>query len=435
MKKKNLRKRILSIWLAAVMLLCAALSAGAAEEPPMPEGGVELTEDDFIVPEAAAAYIAEFFVEDMAESGHTRWNSGTKAVNTVVMYDETGLAPSAYAVELTEGYVVVSAYADVPSLVLEWADEGEPVYSGASLAAEEDLIYTSPLDYYVTDGETVETLQGEEVDAEEIPTPLQDCRSQENVAPALRETITEEKTAWLEDHPFAAYAGTDSHKGDYITDPFGYALCAYPQKGEWKCVDWKNYWENYTSNALRESQIPSYKNACVPISITNMIRLYGNRYSTRSANAIKSTSNTSIFKSLLDLKYWAGFYRPYYNQDGSGTIVDLADDFARDAFSKHNISATVGNMDTLYMSTVREALANSDTVVQIAMAERDLNPYTGNMGHTVLGYAYTLLWNEYEDEYITFVKILDGQYTGNRFIDGRLIVELGGSNCAVVKFE
>ncbi len=402
----------------------------------MPEGGVELTEDDFIVPEAAAAYIAEFFVEDMAESGHTRWNSGTKAVNTVVMYDETGLAPSAYAVELTEGYVVVSAYADVPSLVLEWADEGEPVYSGASLAAEEDLIYTSPLDYYVTDGETVETLQGEEVDAEEIPTPLQDCRSQENVAPALRETIAEEKTAWLEDHPFAAYAGTDSNKGDYITDPFVYAHNAYTQRGEWKCTDWKNYWENYTGYALRDEQIPGCKNPCVPVSITNLMRLYGNRYGTTSAIAIKNTSNTSIFKSIIELKYWAGpFQHYYYKPDSKGTTGDLADDFARDASAKYNINAVVGNMSHLYVSQVKEALSHTHKVVQIHLGADDANPYrVDDIGHVVVGYAYTELWNDYSNEIYTFIKILDGQNTGNRFIDASFVAEQGTSSFAVVDF-
>ena len=42
---------------------------------------------------------------------------------------KTGEAITSYTFELTSGYVTVAAYADMPSPILEWADEAEPVYA------------------------------------------------------------------------------------------------------------------------------------------------------------------------------------------------------------------------------------------------------------------------------------------------------------------
>ena len=435
MKKNYLKKRVMSLLLALVMMLCVTLSAGATEAPSStPEGEIKLGENDFIVPEAAAAYIAVLFVEDMAGSGNTKWNSETKAVNTVVMYDETGLAPSAYAVELTEGYVVVSAYADVPSLILEWADDGEPVYSEAPLEADEDIIYTSPLDYYVTDGETVETFQGEEVDAEEIPTPLQDCRSEENVNPDLRENIAEEKAAWLEEHPLAAYAGTNGQKGDYITDVFKYAQNAYNSIGEWKCIDWKNYWDSYTSNMIIDSNVAANNpNACGVIGATNLIRMYGNKYSTSSAQSIKKQSTLSIFNNIVDMTYKGGIaglqsFR-YYTRDPrpgiGGVLPDMAGPYARDAFAKYNVNITVSNIMPITEAKTKSTLSSNNKLMLLTLFSQSSTdagkPYQPYGHHIVVGYAYTTLSNKWLSEDLSFIKILDGQFTGNRFIDLELI--------------
>lgn len=430
MKKNYLKKRVMSLLLALVMMLCVTLSAGATEAPSStPEGEIELGENDFIVPEAAAAYIAEFFVEDMAGSGNTKWNSETKAVNTVVMYDETGLAPSAYAVELTEGYVVVSAYADVPSLILEWADDGEPVYSEAPLEADEDIIYTSPLDYYVTDGETVETFQGEEVDAEEIPTPLQDCRSEENVNPDLWENIAEEKAAWLEEHPLAAYAGTNEQKGDYITDVFKYAHNAYRQRGEWKCTDWKNYWENYVSNVLIDTNVlPAYQNPCGVVSITNMIRLYGNKFNDANSKTIRATSSLNLFKTVANVgNYYNNSSDPYTG----GVYPDKGGVYAKEAFKKFNIGIAVGNFTLVTESTVKTALNASNKLMMICLYASANQPYGQ---HFVVGYAYNVLWNDYYNEYCMFIKILDGKNVGARFVDATLLAFDGPSEFYSISF-
>lgn len=57
-----------------------------------------------------------------------------------------------------------------------------------------------------------------------------------------------------------------------------------------------------------------------------------------------------------------------------------------------------------------------------------------DIGHVVVGYAYTELWNDYSNEIYTFIKILDGQNTGNRFIDASFVAEQGTSSFAVVDF-
>ena len=422
MKKNYLKKRVMSLLLALVMMLCVTLSAGATEAPSStPEGEIELGENDFIVPEAAAAYIAEFFVEDMAGSGNTKWNSETKAVNTVVMYDETGLAPSAYAVELTEGYVVVSAYADVPSLILEWADDGEPVYSEAPLEADEDIIYTSPLDYYVTDGETVETFQGEEVDAEEIPTPLQDCRSEENVNPDLRENIAEEKAAWLEEHPLAAYAAVNTEPDAYITDVFAYAKSVHDSEGKWECTAWKNDWEQYKYN-LRDIDLSGYREACGPIAITNILKMYGERYSSTPAMTLNRMSGSEVFHSIEGLTRKLGFIDVRYWSNGGGLDTFTAIEYIQAAFKKYGKNDfELSSPKIANAANVQNTLAYSNKLLflKLSSQEEDLHPYGS---HWVVGYAYNTIKNSASRDSKTFLKICDGRYeygvnSENRFIN------------------
>lgn len=419
MKKTN-KIRLSSFILALVMLLSVTFPAGATEAPTPPDNGeVSLEPDDFYIPEEAAAYIAEFFVEDIAASGNSAWTSDTKVLNTVTMYDETGLAPSAYSVELTQGYVVVSAYADVPNLILEWADDGAPVYSEAPIEPEEEIIFTSPLDYYVTDGETVETFQGEEVDAEQIPTVLQDSRDIENVGEVLLETIVEEKTEWLENNEAVAYAGrgVNTNPGDYVTDVFAYAKSAYDKSGTWECSAWKNYWEDYKYN-IRDIDLPGYKNACGPIAITNIMKMYGARYNSTPANTLNRMSGSEIFHSIKGLMRTT--WEPYW-YNGIGLDSFHAAEYVQAAFKKYGKNDLItSGLKTLNAANALNTLAYSNKLMMIKLSGSDTQPYV--YPHWVVGYAYTTLKNSISRDAKTFVKLCDGHYdynvnSENRFVD------------------
>lgn len=115
------------------------------------ETAVVLTDNDLSINEEVAEYIAQFFVEDMMATGQTTWETEPTLVETVPMYDENGEDITAYTVELSNGYVVVSAYIDVPNIILEWADEAEPVYSliDVPLSNTGKIVYTGALNYFV----------------------------------------------------------------------------------------------------------------------------------------------------------------------------------------------------------------------------------------------------------------------------------------------
>lgn len=64
---------------------------------------------------------------------------------------------------------MVSAYLDIPSLILQWSDIGKPVYESAERNSEDQVVYLGALDYYIdSDEKTLETIGGETVSRSEV---------------------------------------------------------------------------------------------------------------------------------------------------------------------------------------------------------------------------------------------------------------------------
>ncbi len=182
------KRKIITV-LMTVVLLFTMLSVPAYAEEPVPE----LTEEDLFITEEVAEYLATFFVDDMIATGQTIWTNETEIVEAVTMYDEAGEV-TAYTFELTTGYIVVSAYLDMPNLIMEWADEAEPVYEGFELENEAEIVYVGVLDYYLDEGEeTLETVEGVEVPREYVENSLEEMRDIENVEDEVIEEIVEMK--------------------------------------------------------------------------------------------------------------------------------------------------------------------------------------------------------------------------------------------------
>lgn len=88
---------------------------------------VELSKENYdeimFVPEEFAKQIAMLFVNDIVSCDEsTAWNSDTEVTDIVPLYNEDTTDITAYTVYLTTGYVIVSAYLDMPSQVTEWSD-------------------------------------------------------------------------------------------------------------------------------------------------------------------------------------------------------------------------------------------------------------------------------------------------------------------------
>lgn len=275
-------KKLLSFILSLCMVITLAIPGSANNwEGAIPSAGfslvstTSLTDEDFFIPEEVAYYVAQFFIEDMANSGVAKWDSKTSIIKVVPMYDETGEGITAYTAELTEGYVVVSAYVDMPSIILEWGDEGIPSYKNAKnrSASNAKVIYVGALDYYVDNGNgNVETVSGNRIMRNTLENSLDKLRSEKNVSSKAKQYITNEKQLCLKSgiSPLAS----DNYWGGYITDPLIYASRVYG--GTWKGFEWKNYWENYIGSATTSTF--SYRdNCCGPVAVTNLLLMYSNK--------------------------------------------------------------------------------------------------------------------------------------------------------------
>lgn len=215
--KKCLRKVLCSFVLSITMILCSAFPAEAVTrvDSPLIEGS------DFFIPEESATYLAEFFIKDMIPTEQTVWDSHTRIVNLVPMYNETGDNISAYTFELTDGYIVVSAYADVPDVILEWGDDAEPLYHMFSLNSSSKIIYLGAMNYYLDCGKTAVSIDGTNVAKGKLHNQLNDIRNMDNVTETLMSHIMKEKQLEIANN--TCDPCINSEKGDMISDPFLYA--------------------------------------------------------------------------------------------------------------------------------------------------------------------------------------------------------------------
>lgn len=98
------------------------------------------------ISEETASNIAKLFIRDIILSQDTNWNVSTAVENVTPLYASNESTVNAYSVELNEGYIVVSAFLDVPSLILEWSDSAEPLYE--NLDCSNKILYMGGYNYF-----------------------------------------------------------------------------------------------------------------------------------------------------------------------------------------------------------------------------------------------------------------------------------------------
>ena len=418
-------KRMCRKWICiflSVIMLCVPLSISAtAEERAVyvlsPETGltetnVAIQEEDLFIPAEVAEYIAEFFVADMFETGQTVWQTEPSVLNVVPMYDETGEKITSYSIELSSGYVVVSAYIDVPNIILEWADVAEPVYASfGTVSANAKVVYTGALKYFLDKGETkLESIDGQKVSRADILTPLKEVKSLNHVTADTLECIVTSKTM-----NGAPTVGLKGNVGDtnfwagFITDPFEYAKNVY--FGNWIASEYANNWENYAT-FVNEDDLPGHYRVCGPVAIINMIKMYGGKYGNSS---MRNANIESLFLSLRQLSFNSG--KDYYidNYIG-GTDPAKAGEFITQAFKQlYNINVSLYGRAYATYSNIKNNLSSSNKLLYLDLESApDYHPYTN---HVVLGYAYTRLKRTSDGDYKSFLKICDGLNTSARYLD------------------
>lgn len=402
-------KKTISLVLVLVLLItvlpigASAIDLTAGETKiPITKGDVDIgnistvDEEDIFVSEEEAGYIAQLFVNDTIEAGVSSWNSDTSIASIVTMYDNTGENNiTAYSVEFDKGYVVVSAYLGIENIIIEWSDTASPIYKGMETADSDRIIYLGALACYKDLGDgSMETANGYIVPKVEVANALETARDVGNVPVQILASIVQSKGAET----------TES----IITNPYTHANRNYA--GPFKYSSHINKWDT-SENHLRVIDMAAfndygYENHCGPTAITNMLRMYGNRF---NVSSIKRLTDYALFTAVV--KQGDGKY--YFNMDiGSlgGTINALTGAYISECFDNYGLDATCTRTDISY-DNIRATLLRDRLMDIIVMGH-------GTYGrHQIVGYAYTRLVSTTTGYYKTYVKIADGWSTSPRYAD------------------
>ena len=357
----------------------------------------------------------------MVATDMTDWDSNTSILDCVTTYDVDGESVTSYTFELTCSYVTVAPYLDMPSPILEWSDESDPVYVDFGyINSDEKVIYLGPVDYYLDNGSTqLQTLEGSQIPRTAADGSLLEFRNKANISCKLQEEICELKAqAKICADSGISRISSDNYPGGYITDAAEFARNVY--KGNWTCIDWENNWENY-ANFYTKYEV-SYDLACGPIAITNAIKMYGNKY---NKSTIKNTSEGTIFEKIRTLKNSSG--KRYYT-DNEWIVDEMifeVDDYIDSAFSKYSANPNVlGPFDCTVYNMQRGCDSNRLMYINL---DRYMNlgyvdtPYGGD--HAVIGYAWSLMEGQGGDDNgpFYFIKICDGVHSSGRYLSQKYL--------------
>lgn len=404
-------KKSIAILLALVILI-AAFPSSVFADAPSAQGTTEsealvagsnlltatISEEDIFITAEEAEYIAQRFIADTIAAGLSSWDDETTIVSTVTMYDQTNLGNiTAYCVELNAGYIVVSAYAGTENIIFEWSDIASPIYKELDISDSDRIVYTGALEYYKDSGTaTLETPDGNFVKRAAISNAFERARDVQNTPCSVLSSIIQERQS--------------VSTAAVITDPFKHADSVYA--GPFKYYEHINKWDS-SSSSLSLVNMSSFdcKNHCGPTAITNMLKMYGNRF---SVSSIKKDSVKEIFNTVLGV----GGSKYYFNADIEigddivlgGTVNAWAGAYIKDCFSEYGLNASCTKKDISY-DNVKSSLANDHLLYLMVMGHSTY----GN--HHMVCYAYTRLVSTTTGLYKTYLKVADGWSTSPRYVD------------------
>lgn len=335
------------------------------------------------IPQNVAEVIATYFLRDALSFPNISWSSDTDISSCKTMYDANGNI-SAYSFELQtngndSGYIVVSAYPDVPNIILEFSDESAPLYDSLDLQASDTIVYTGLLNYYKDDGGALlQTVDNERIPISEVPTPLESSRNVTNLPVMSRDK-------YPIDDPFK-WADT------YYEGPFVYS------------GDSTNEFEDYCHFRVT-SDFSGYYNNCAPTAITNLIEMLGEYH---NYSKIENNTYTKIYNNVATY----GINNNYYvnDKDTGTTYWATLNEYIEGSFGLYGLTATVTSKKAT-LSNIKVEL-NLHRPFYLSLFS---HPHYNN--HGVAGYAYGRLISETTGSYLSFLKVADGHAKYGRYLD------------------
>lgn len=373
------------------------------------EEAISITTDE-------AAYIAELFISDMIGEENCCWDEVTEIVDIVTLYNETGTSATAYSVELTEGYIVISAFSDSQSLIPEWSDTASPLYDNLEKDDSDNIVYLGSYEYYVdTSSTTVTDIDGNTVNKSELVNYVENSRDISNMPETLLESCVVNTGLTL--------FGQDSNNIDdglddwgTITDPRDHANYYYT--GPFTTTNYYNEWEEYMSYCTTDlGSSLGWSNSCGPVAITNIIASYKNRYSYRTD--IPTADNICDYvaeygsthtKTLNNITYYYYLPQDLYTQK-AGTDVGRCPYYILDCLYYYDIPTNVvGNYESSYES-IKYHLEEG------CLLYMTLNGHSIYKNHAIVCFAYTRMVSSKTGFYKTYLKIADGWSNSPRYLN------------------
>lgn len=385
------------------------------------EKAIEITSEE-------AGYIAELFITDMIESGTCCWDEDTEIVDVVTLYNENGTAATAHTVELTEGYVVISAFADSESLIPEWSDTAMPIYDNLDNDENGNIIYLGSYEYYVDSSDTTVTnLDGNTVNKSSLINYIEESRDISNVSASLIESCV------------VTPGALTMVIADPIVDPYQDAFNIYRET--FVLDEFCNNWEQYFNTCYCcNSYTSDYEGCCVPICITNIVLAHMRKYNLDYSYYFPGFESAD---DLFDYIACMGEYMGYYDRTEGGVQVSDIPSYILYALNEMSIGANVVGHYTPTYENIKYHLNDNDLIALRLYnhpAYSDNDPTT-NDGHRILCYAYTRIRGTQSGNFKTYLKVADGWYSTPRYIDLSTVVSyengeyVSNGNCSYVRVE
>ena len=401
-----MKKKIISIMMTAVMIFSMSTAFSFAGDTSSKI--IVNSSGDKLIPEDVAEIMAEYFIRDNLLGESVNWTEDTFISNSITMYDQNGNI-SAYSFELktdgtANGYIVVSAYADLENHILEYSDSAEPVYKKLSLSSSSDkIVYLGGLEYYKDNG--TETLMSVE----------QNPVSKDNV-----KNLTSELLLKTNNEKHAEISNGESgislnNYGEYIEDPVAYANKYYG--GSFSSYEYRNVFEDYCHFVIQED-MAGYTQNCGPCSITNTLLMYQSYTGSPVSNA------TNAHRTIAEYGISKGYF-----ENHETTYWNTYTDYVEEAFSLFGYDVTSIERTASY-NNVKYEIDNNDPII-LGLYAANWNPYNN---HYVVGYAYTRLKNTAVN-YKSFIKIQDNHVDRGRYIDMGFIGTRNDATLYTVRFN
>lgn len=402
MWKKILSSFMVILFMMPFMFASTTYAAEITESENVVMGQDSIDREDLFISSELAEEIAKLFIADMINIGDVVWNASTRILGVTAMYDGTAERNiTAYTVELDEGYVVISAYVDVPHVVLEWSDRAMPLYQQFDLEKTDEIVYGGALFYYKDGGDgTLETLAGLSVERSDVVNVLETQYDISNIPAAIVSALSSEGNN-------ASTMTATPGSSDVITDPIEHANQWY--NGPYSYNNGQNHWEEdgQTIEFHETKEYDGYRNHCGPTAITNMLIMYGNRF---GVDSITSKTHTSIFTEIADI----GTSNLYYinSETLGGTVNARVNGYILDVFEAYDVSGiTVDGRFGISYANIVTSLRN-DRLLYLLLNGHDLYG-----DHHVICYAYTKLVSSTDSNYVIYLKVADGWANSPRYID------------------